>query len=131
MKMLFFAYLFVSIVEFFVDRKKIGSVQNFVYTRLLVSIAFPWITTNVFFFVQALTGEMLELPWEIIYANAMTIFGIYFALRMEAALVDIEYRPAFKYSTLLIFLVALFVYVAFSFNTPEHFFTTPDLDHHH
>jgi hypothetical protein len=130
MKMLFFAYIFVSIVEFFIERRKIVSSQNFVYSRLFVAIIFPWVTTNVFFLAQAVTGEMLEMPWEIIYANIITIFGIYFALRVEEALADVEYRPAFKYSILLIFLVTLFTYIVFSFNTPEHFFTTPDFDHH-
>ena len=74
---------------------------------------------------------MLPMPWEIIYANIMTIFGIYVAIRIEEALEVVEFRPALKGSILLIFLVALFTFVVFSFNAPEHFFETPDDFHGH
>ena len=130
MKMLFFAYLFVSIVEFFVERKKITSVQDFILPRMFISVAYPWLTITVFFLSEAITGGMLEMPWEIIYANVITIFGIYFALRLEEALSEIEYRPALRNLIIFTFLIALFTYVVFSFNVPEHFFSTPDISHH-
>lgn len=131
MKMLFFAYVFTSIVEYFIKRKKIVSHQNFAYTRMLIAVVYPWMTITLFFLAQAITGDMLPMPWEIIYANIMTVLGIYVALRLEEALEVIEYRPALKASILMIFMVALFTYVVFSFNTPEHFFETPEGMHGH
>ena len=130
MKMLFFAYCIVSIVEYFIERKKITSIHNFAYTRMFVGTAYPWMAITVFFLSEALTGGMLEMPWEIIYANLVTLFGVYFALRLEEALSELEYRPALRNTILMVFLIALLTYVVFSFNTPEHFFSTPDISHH-
>ena len=125
MKMLFFAYIFTSIVEYFIKRKSLISHQNFVYTRMLIAVVYPWMTITVFFLSEAITGDMLAMPWEIIYANVITVFGIYVALRLEEALDVIEFRPALAASILTIFFIALFTYVVFTFNTPEHFFVTP------
>ena len=75
--------------------------------------------------VEAINGDMLPQPREIIHANIVTVIGIYVALRLEDALESIDYRPALKESILIIFQLALFTYVAFTFNTPEHFFETP------
>ena len=125
MKMLFFAYIFSSILEYFIRRKHLISHQKFAYPRMLIAVVYPWMTITVFFLAEALTGAMLEIPWEIIYANVITVFGIYVAIRLEEALDVIEFRPALKLSISLIFLIALFTYMVFTFNTPEDFFETP------
>ena len=40
------------------------------------------VTQRIFFLAEAITGSMLEMPWEIIYANIVTGVGIYIALRL-------------------------------------------------
>ncbi|MCX7030175.1 MAG: hypothetical protein NTU62_08655 [Spirochaetes bacterium] len=47
MKMLFFAYLFTSIVEFLVRRRRIAAVGQFVSARLLVAVAYPWLAITL------------------------------------------------------------------------------------
>lgn len=125
MKMLFFAYVFSSLIEYFLQRKRIGSPDTFIFSRMFTAVAYPWLTITAWFTVEALTNSMLHMPWEIIYANVMTILGIYIALRIEELFEGQTLRPAFKGSILLLFLAALISYVSFSFNTPVHFFTTP------
>jgi len=128
MKMLFFAYLFASILEYLLKRKTISQVQNFIYARMFIAVTFPWLTITAWFTAEALLGASLPLPWEIIYANVMTVLGIYFALRMEELFEGMTLRPAFKGIIVALFLAALLSYIAFSFNTPEHFFTTPPFE---
>ena len=41
MKMLFFAYIFTTIAEYFLYRKKIVNPVSFVYSRMLVAVIFP------------------------------------------------------------------------------------------
>ena len=129
MKMLFFAYIFTSIAEYVINRKKIASLDNFVYTRLVVAVAYPWLTITMFFIPQVISGDMLGMPWEIVFANVVTLIGVYLALRLEEAMASIKYRPALKATIWLVFLSALASYVAFSFNVPEHFFETPEGGH--
>ena len=131
MKMLFFAYLFTTIVEYFLRRKELVNLISFVYSRMLVAIVFPWLTIILWFSAQALGIEILPIiPWEIIYANIITFIGVYFAIRADEAFESIEYRPSFRNLITLFFATTLLGYVSFSFNTPEHFFSTPDESAH-
>lgn len=125
MKMLFFAYIFASLIEFIISRKKISSPGNFSFTRMFIAVAYPWLTITVFFIAEALLGHMLEMPWELIFANVVTLWGIFFALGLEQVLERTEWHPVLKASILLLFLSAILTYVVFSFNTPEYFFSTP------
>jgi hypothetical protein len=125
MKMLFFAYLISSLAELILQRRKIHSLQTFFTSRMLIATVYPWMTITIFFLSQALTGDMLEMPWEIIWANLATFTGIYTALRLEEIFDMIEYRPALRWLILLIFSIALLTYIVFSFSTPTHFFQTP------
>ena len=126
MKMLFFAYLFTSLAEFIFQRGKITLVNSFLTNRMLIATVYPWMTVTIFFLAQAFTGDMLEMPWEIVWANIATAIGIYIALRMEQALYQVEYSPALRWVVTLVFASALLTYIVFSFNTPTHFFETPE-----
>ena len=125
MKMLFFAYLFTTIVEYFLRRKQLTKQASFLYARMLIATTFPWLTISIWFSAQALGIELPIYPWEIIYANIITLLGIYFAVRIDEALEGIDYRPSLRNLIILIFATALLGYISFSFNTPEDFFTTP------
>lgn len=125
MKMLFFAYLFATVLEYFLKRNSIPNTINYFYPRMFVAVVYPWLTITIWFIAEALLGEPLSMPWEIIYANIMTVLGIYIALRIEELFDNLDLRPAFRGIIILLFLAALISYVAFSFNTPVHFFTTP------
>lgn len=126
MKMMFFAYLFVSAAEFFVKRNTIANVQQFLTGRALVAVAFPWLTVTIFFLPEAFTGEMLPFVWEIIWANVVLVLGAYLALRLDQALDQVEFRPALRWMIWLVFLSALLSYTLFTFNTPDHFFQPPE-----
>ncbi len=125
MKMLFFAYVFISIIEYFVHRKEIASTESFVYTRILLAVAYPWMTITIWFTMQALGFPFEESVFEIVYANITTLLGIYLALRLEEALLPVTYRGATKWMLILLLATALLSYIAFSFNTPTEFFITP------
>ena len=125
MKMLFVAYVAVSAVELVIRRKSLRSIDTFIYSRALIAVAYPWLTITMWFTAEALGFKIPLIPWEIIYANVLTVLGIYLALRMEELFVDTEFRPALKAMILLLFAAAVLSYAAFSLETPVHFFTTP------
>lgn len=124
MKMLFVAYSAVSIVEFVLRRTLLKSTSTFLASRALIAVAYPWLTITFWFLAWAFNVQ-IPLFWELIYANIMIMLGIYLALRMEELFNDMEFRPAIKWMILLVFVVAVFVYVSFSLNPPIHFFSTP------
>jgi hypothetical protein len=125
MKMLFFAYLIISLVELAVRWKKLASPQTFFYSRSLIAVAYPWLTITIWFTAEAVGLKLPVIPWELIYANIFTLLGIYLALRMEEVFEGVTFRPALKGMIILVLVTALLSYSVFSFLTPEHFFTTP------
>lgn len=125
MKMLFVAYVVVSLVEFAVRRSSLASADGFVYSRALVAVAYPWLTITMWFTAEALGFDMPNLAIELAYANAMTVLGIYLALRIEELLDGVEFSSSLKAMTVLVFASAVLSYASFSFRTPMPFFTTP------
>lgn len=125
MKMLFFAYIFVTLVELAVRRRALSSVSGFVYSRALIAVAYPWLTITMWFMAEALGFRMPNLAVELVYANVATLAGIYLALRMEELFEGVDMRPAMKALVVIVFVCALVSYLSFSLTTPMPFFTTP------
>jgi len=125
MKMLFVAYVAVTLVELVVRRAKIGSASDFLYPRALVAVAYPWLTITMWFSAEAAGLAMPNLTVELLYANVVTIAGIYLALRLEELLDGIAMRPAMRALAVVVFACAVLSYASFSFREPMPFFTTP------
>jgi uncharacterized membrane protein SirB2 len=125
MKMLFLAYVVVSLVELAVRRRRLRSMATFVYSRALIAVLYPWATITMWFTAEAVGLKLPVIPWELIYANILTVTGIYLAVRLEEALDGVVFRPALRWTVVVLFATAILSYVAFSLNVPVHFFTTP------
>jgi hypothetical protein len=79
----------------------------------------------MWFSAEALGIVLPIRPWELIYANILTVMGIYFALRLEEVLDGVTFRPALRWMILILVFTAVLSYVSFSLNVPVHFFTSP------
>lgn len=124
MKMLFFAYLVLSMIDFFRLRKDRLPV-SFFYARMLILAAVPWMMIVVYYSLEAL-GIILPRAADLTWALLVTAFGLYFSIRLEEPLEPMELRPALKSTILIAFLAALITYMGFSFHVPDNFFIAPD-----
>jgi hypothetical protein len=124
MKMLFYAYLILCIIDFFRLRKN-GLPGSFFYARMLILAAVPWMMIATYYSLEGLgisLPHIADLTWGVM----MTAFGLYFAIRLEEPLDGLELRPALKSLIVVVFLAALITYVGFSFHVPDNFFIAPD-----
>jgi hypothetical protein len=124
MKMLFYAYLVLSIADFFRFRTK-GLPVSFFYARMLILAAVPWMMISVYYAVEAV-GISLPHTVDLAWGVLMTFFGLYFSIRLEEPLDGLELRPALKSMIVIAFLGALLTYIGFSFHVPDNFFIAPD-----
>ncbi len=120
MKMLFYAYMLVSVIDFFLHRKTL-TFQPFLYSRMLILSAVPWMMIVMWYMVPAL-GVHFPHAIEVIYGIVMTWAGLYFAIRLEIPLESMPMRPALKGIILYAFLAAWITYIGFSFTVPDNFF---------
>ncbi len=124
MKMLFYAYLVLSLIDFFRFRKEDLPV-SFFYARMLILAAVPWMMIAVYYAVQSV-GIVLPHTIDLTWAILTTLFGLYFSIRLEEPLDRMELRPGLKSLIVIAFLGALLTYVGFSFHVPDNFFIAPD-----
>lgn len=124
MKMLFYAYLVLSVIDWFRLRKS-GLPGSFFYARMLILAAVPWMMIVTYYAVEAV-GILLPRAIDLTWAVMMTAFGLYFSLRLEEPLDGMELRPALKSVIVIAFLAAFITYVGFSFHVPDNFFIALD-----
>ena len=124
MKMLFYAYLVLSVIDFFRSRGR-GLPVSFFHGRMLILAAVPWMMVIVYYAVEAvgiILPRSVDLPWALL----VTAFGLYFCIRLEEPFEKMELRPALKHTILVAFLAAWITYVGFSFYVPDNFFIAVD-----
>lgn len=85
LKMNFWTYIFVTIGEFFIFRKKISDVGQFWYTRLLSAVLYPWLSMTFWMRTgSALNGGLEPIrPIELSFSLLSNAFGAYLAVRLE------------------------------------------------
>ena len=120
MKMYFYAYLVVSVVDYFLRRGQVASSGSFWNSRMLIASSFPWMSIAIWFVPEALGMHLGN--FELAYSLVMTIVGLYFAFNLDKDLENIEFRPAVKIFIWIAFAAALITYVGFSFHVPNNFF---------
>lgn len=119
MKMYFYAYLLVCVIEYFLHRKSIISVESFWYSRMLIAAAFPWMSIAIWFIPEALGLDISS--FELAYSLSMTVIGLYFAFLLDDGLA-LQLRPALKAFIWIAFVAAWITYIGFSFHAPDNFF---------
>ncbi len=125
MKMLFFAYLVVSAIDYFIQRKKGTLGTSFLFSRMLILAAVPWMMIMMYYAVEAMGIVMpkyVDLSWALI----CTAFGIYFCIRLEEPFDNMPLRTATKAMIVFAFVTAFITYVGFAFRVPDNFFSVPE-----
>jgi hypothetical protein len=120
MKMYFYAYLLVCLIDYFLRRKQFASTSSFWTSRMLIAASFPWMSIAIWFIPIALGFQLGR--FELAYSLVLTLLGFYFAFRLDDELERVEFRPASQAMIWLAFLAAFITYVGFSFHVPDNFF---------
>ena len=120
MKMYFYAYLLVSLIDYFLRGRRNASSGSFWTSRMLIASSFPWMSIAIWFIPTALGIDLgsYELPFSL----ALTVVGLYFAFRLDDGLENAQFRPALKWMIWLAFFAACITYIGFSFHVPNNFF---------
>jgi hypothetical protein len=124
MKMLFFAYLVLSVIDYFRFRQT-GLPVSFFFSRMLILAAVPWMMIVVYYTLEAI-GIQLPRTMDLVWALIATGFGLYFSIQLERSLDAMAMTPALKAVIGLAFAAAFITYIGFSFRVPDNFFIAPE-----
>jgi len=128
LKMAFWAYLFTSIIEYFLSRKRFGKRESFWYTRLLSTVILPWFIVLIWYVVPALFGKVESLIVDLVWAIFSTFLSAILAITVERSIEDIKAALSFKLVILFLFIISAFLYVWFTYQPPWiDLFVNPEL----
>lgn len=126
MKVAFYSYIIISIIEYFWLRKKSpesieirsGARTAHFFSRLFATTFIPWTIFVFYFMAAAYYGEIDNIPLEILYANLVLLLASYSAIIVERHIQKAQPGTAFKVITGFMFLVSFSYYIIFTYRLP-------------
>jgi len=117
-KIVFFAYLIVNLVEYVTRRKDIENRESFILTRLFSTTILPWFVFIIWFMAPAYYGPIGNVAIEILYANIALLFSGFCTLIIEQTMDGIRYQNLSRVVIIALFFISLSLYVIFTFKLP-------------
>jgi len=120
MKIAFYAYIILIVIEFLIFRKKIERSQAYFFTRLFSTVIIPWIVFVLFFIGRALYPYEFPEIIEIIYALGITfLVGIVISF-IELEFDEVEYSKRFQILLVILLIILIMEFTVFTFRLPWH-----------
>lgn len=119
MKIAFYAYIILTIIEFILFRKKIPDAKKFIYSHLFSVVFVPFIVFVLFSMGAMVYGERSYVV-EIIYAITITYLSGFSISIIEQEIKEIEFSKRFKILLVIIIIIMILEFTIFTFNLPWH-----------
>jgi hypothetical protein len=118
MKIGFYAYGLVSLIEIIILRKAAGDIENLAFTRLTSTILYCWFMFILFFAPPAYYGKYPADIYEIVSANIILYSTSVIAGIFELELSKIKLSKEFRIVIVVLGVIFLSLLVIYSFRDP-------------
>jgi hypothetical protein len=118
MKMAFFSYLMVSVVELIIARRQKNPVQPVLYSRLLSLVIYPYLVFFVWMLVPGLFGMMQSIAAEIIYSNVILLICLVCTVALETGIERVQFNRLVKIVPIFLFCLSMVQYSVLAFHKP-------------
>ncbi len=118
MKIAFYGYLILSLVEFFVVKAEIDDRKQFVFTQLLGTILVPWMIFLVWYIPAAFLGQFESIVVEIIWANIATLGALFCTAIIQRACISLDFDTPLKVVIIALLLISVLEFTLFTFKLP-------------
>lgn len=116
----FYSYIILSVIEFFVFKKKITDTTKFLFCRVFSLILYPWIIFLLFFFTRVVYPWQMYFVIEIISAQIVVYISILILGFIELDLMKLEFGKRLRVLLLILLALLIIEFTAFSFYLPWH-----------
>ena len=120
MKIGFYSYIILLVLEFLVFKKKITDNAKFLFSRLFSTILYPWIMFIFFFFTRVVYPIQMHFVVEIISAQATVYLSVLILGFLELDTIKIEFGNRLKVIVLVLLILLIVEFTAFTFYLPWH-----------
>ena len=118
MKVAFFAYIVVALIEYALFRKHVESRSTFFHIRAFIAVVFSLLVIVWFYAACAYFVKFESVFLEVLFANIATILTSLTALHLEQHLEKVELSRGFKWFSAGMFAVALSEFITFTYRLP-------------
>ena len=120
MKIGFYSYILLMIIEFFAFKRKITDKTKFLFSHIFSAIFYPWIMFMFFFFTRVIYPWQMHFVVEIISAQVTTYISVIFLSFIELEIMKIEFGKRLKVILVILIILLIIEFTAFSFYLPWH-----------
>ncbi|NVM44919.1 MAG: hypothetical protein HWN79_08375 [Candidatus Lokiarchaeota archaeon] len=120
MKIGFYSYIILMIIELLVFKKKIADNTKFIFSRFFSAIFYPWIMFMFFFLTRVVYPEQMHFVAEIISAQITVYITAIFIGFIEFEIIKIEFGKRLKVLLLILIVILIVEFTAFTFYLPWH-----------
>jgi len=118
LKMGFWGYFLLAVIEYFLIRKSIKDKDKFIYSRLFSTIIIPWVIVLVWYLYPAIFGRAETLFIEIIWALLATYLSGLLVIQIEREIEKISFSKASRIVIIILFVISAFLFTIFTFKLP-------------
>ncbi|MBY9008359.1 MAG: hypothetical protein KGD74_00675 [Candidatus Lokiarchaeota archaeon] len=120
MKIGFYAYIILTVIEFFIFKKKITNNTKFLFSRAFSMILYPYLIFLFFLFTRVVYPWQMHFVIEIISAQITVYISVLFLGFIEVDIMKLEFGKRLKVLLLILLVLLIIEFTAFSFYLPWH-----------
>lgn len=118
MKIGFYSYGLVSLVEFILNRDKASDLANYGFARIAGSVYYCWPMFILFFTPPAFYGQYSTILAEIISANIILYLTSVVVIILENQFQSTNQSREFRWTVIILFFLLVSLFTIFSFRNP-------------
>lgn len=118
MKIAFFSYILVSLIEYALFNKRIESRKNFFFARTLSTVLYTLFVIVWYYVSCAYFVKFESVFLEILFANLAVIMTAITTINIELQLEKAEFNRGLKWISVIVFLVTLSEFIIFTHRLP-------------
>ncbi|MFX1274158.1 MAG: DUF6512 family protein [Promethearchaeota archaeon] len=118
MKIGFYVYIFLSIIEYVIFRNQIEDKEKFLFSRLLSTFLIPYMSM-FFYLIGSMFGDPITiLALEAIYSILMCFISVFPVLILEKWYEKFEYNLLVKIVIIILIIISIAEFGVFTFKSP-------------
>ena len=120
MKIGFYSYLILTVIEFFIFKEKITDASKFLFSRIFSMILYPFLIFLLFLFTRVVYPWQMHFVIEIISAQTVVYISVLILGFIELDIVKLEFGKRLKVLLLILLVLLIIEFTAFTFYLPWH-----------
>ncbi|MEN8242917.1 MAG: hypothetical protein ABFS17_13430 [Chloroflexota bacterium] len=118
MKIAFYSYALVSLIEFLIKRKQGHHAEKIGFARIGATVLYPWLIFTLFFTPPAYYGEYQTIWAEIVSANIVLYISSLGAIFIEREFEKVILSKEFKIMIVLLFVILVSLFTIYTYRDP-------------